>query len=95
MRNESSGNDQLQRDLEKGDEGNDDSLAVAQIPINVEAAENIDDDGIEDCGNDQVCDIERGDGCIDESVPLIPARVQLDEATEDNDELEDRLKEHS
>lgn len=95
MRNESSGNDQLQRDLEKGDEGNDDSLAVAQIPTNVEAAENIDDDGIEDCGNDQVCDIERGDGCIDESVPLIPARVQLDEATEDNDELEDRLKEHS
>lgn len=74
MTNEPSGNNQL-RDLEKGDEGNDDSV----VPTPTKITENIDDDGIEDCNNDQVCDLERGDGSIDESVPLIPARVQLDE----------------
>lgn len=61
------------------DKDGDDS--VAPVP-KVEAT----DDGIEDCGDDQVCDLERGDGGNEESVPLIPARVQANEAKEDIDE---------
>ncbi|KAG2133302.1 hypothetical protein DEU56DRAFT_418844 [Suillus clintonianus] len=86
--NEPSENDKL-CDLEKGNEGNDDSVAL--IPTKVEATENIDEDEVEDCGNDQVCDLERGDGGTDESVLLIPARAQQDETTNDD---EDRLGEH-
>ncbi|KAG1723003.1 hypothetical protein EDB19DRAFT_372385 [Suillus lakei] len=89
MTNDPSGNDQL-CDLEKGDEENDDSVAL--MPTKVEATENIHEDGIKDCSNNQVYDLERGDEGTDESVLLIPAGVQLDEVTEDVDRLKVHFK---
>lgn len=80
----------IESDLEKEGEGNDDS--VTPIPPKVEPTQKIDDNRIEDDGDNQVCGLERGDRSVDKSVSLTLG-VQLDEAAEDVGE--DKLKENS
>ncbi|KAG2357299.1 hypothetical protein BDR07DRAFT_1463609 [Suillus spraguei] len=66
----------IENDLEKEGEGNDDS--VTPIPPKVEPTQKIDDNRIEDDGDNQVCGLERGDRSVDKSRTVLSARTRVE-----------------